>query len=238
VGERLAALADEAVRRRLVEAAESPIAASGPLAPTDPARLYLLPPGPARYDVGEANSLAAEAARRGVSPAAAFLDLSLETGGLGLLYYPVLNQDLDAVATMLTNPDVVVGIGDAGAHVALTMDAGQTTYMLGHWVRDEGLLDVGTAVRKLTLDGARLFGLADRGVVAPGARADLNVIDLDRLGLDAPTMVADLPLGAHRYVQRARGYDWTIVNGRVLVDHDELTGERPGRVVRGGPAQA
>ena len=228
--ERLAALVDR--RQRLVEEAEHPLDASGPLAPKDPAKLYLLPPGPATYDVRPDNSLAAEATRRGTTAAAAFVDFTVETAGLGLLYYPVLNQDLDAVARMLTNPDVVVGVGDAGAHVALTMDAGQPTYLLGHWVRDEGLLDIGTAVHKLTLEGARLFGIADRGVVAPGAWADLNVLDLDGLALQAPEMVADFPLGASRFVQRADGYDWTLVNGQVLVDRGELTGERPGRVVR------
>ena len=231
LADRLAALADPAVRARLVAAADEPSAASGPLAPTDPAKLYLLPPGPAAYDVDPANSLAAEAARRGTTPAGAFVDFTLDTGGLGLLYYPVLNQDLAAVAAMLTNPDVVVGVGDAGAHVALTMDAGQPTYLLRHWVRDTGLLDVGAAVHKLTREGARLFGIPDRGVVAPGAFADLNVLDLDGLGLAAPEMVDDLPLGAPRFVQRAQGYDWTLVNGAVAVDHGELTGERCGRVV-------
>jgi len=235
---RVAALADEGLRRRLVEEADQPRSLSGPLAPKDPDKLYLLPPGPARYDVAPANSLAAEAARRGTTPAGAFVAFTVETGGRGLLYYPVLNQDLDAVAQMLTNPDVVVGVADAGAHVALTMDAGQSSYLLGHWVRDEGLLEVGRAVRKLTLEGAELYGIPDRGVVAPGAYADLNVIDLDRLSLDAPEMVADFPLGAQRYVQRAHGYEHTLVNGRVLVCDDELTDERPGRVVTpqpGGP---
>ncbi len=206
--------------------------------PKDPDKLYLLPPGPARYDVGPGNSLAAEAARRQTTPAGAFLAYTVETGGRGLLYYPVLNQDLDAVAQMLTNPDVVVGVADVVADVALTMDVGQSTYLLGEWVRDRGLLDVGRAVHKLTREGAQLYGIADLGVLAPGAHADLNVIDLDRLGLDAPEMVADFPLGAERYVQRAHGYDLTLVNGRALVEADELTDERPGRVVRpqaGGP---
>ena len=93
-------------------------------------------------------------------------------------------------------------------------------------------------MRKLTLEGAELYGIPDRGVVAPGAYADLNVIDLDRLWMDAPEMVADFPLGAQRYVQRAHGYEHTLVNGRVLVCDDELTDERPGRVVTpgaGGP---
>ncbi|MFA1546238.1 amidohydrolase family protein [Actinomadura chokoriensis] len=232
--ERLAALSDASVRRRLIEEAERPVEASGPLAPKDPAKLYLMPPGSADYDVRPDNSLAAEAARRGTGPAAAFLDYAVETRGLGLLYYPVLNQDLDAVAQMITNPDVVVGVADAGAHVALTMDAGNSTYFLKHWVRDEGLLDIGGAVRKLTLEGADLFGIADRGVLAPGNFADLNVLDLDGLYLHTPEMVSDFPLGANRFVQRARGYAYTIVNGRVLVDHDELTGELPGRLVTSG----
>jgi N-acyl-D-amino-acid deacylase len=234
LADRLAALADDDLRARLVEEAGRPGAETGPLIPKDPSRLYLLPPGPARYDVAPSNSLAAEAARRGTSPAGAFLDFSLATEGRGLLYYPVLNQDLGAVAQMLVNPDVLVGVADAGAHVALTMDAAQSTYLLGHWVRDEGLLDVGRAVHKLTREGALTFGLADRGLLAPGAHADVNVIDLERLHLPAPEMTSDLPLGANRFVQRARGYDWTLVNGRVLVDHDELTDERPGRVVTAG----
>jgi N-acyl-D-aspartate/D-glutamate deacylase len=234
VGQRLAAIVDPARRATLLAQAEEPTNLSGPLAPKDPAKLYLLPPGPASYDVSPSNSLAAEAARRGCSPAAAFLDFLTETGGDGLLYYPVLNQDLDAVAAMLTNPDVVVGVADAGAHVALTMDAGQSTYLLRHWVRERGLLDLGHAVRKLTLEGAQLFGLRDRGVLAPGAHADVNVLDLERLDLDIPRMRDDLPLGAQRFVQRARGYDYTLVGGEVLVDHDELTEARPGQLVTGG----
>lgn len=233
-GERLAALADESVRRRLVEEAEQPVEAKGPLAPKDPAKMYLMSPGSADYDVSADNSLAAEAARRGVSAAAAFLDYTVETRGLGLLYYPVLNQDLDAVAQMITNPDVVVGVADAGAHVALTMDAGNSTYFLKHWVRDKGLLDIGWAVKKLTREAADLFGIPDRGVLAPGTFADVNVLDLESLYLHTPEMVADFPLGASRFVQRARGYDYTLVNGKVFVDHDELTGELAGRVVTAG----
>jgi N-acyl-D-amino-acid deacylase len=232
--DRVEALADAQLRARLVEEADRPTEAKGPLAPKDPEKLYLLPPGTARYDVSPGNSLSAEARRRGTTAAGAFLAWSLDTGGVGLLYYPVLNQDLDAVAQMLVNPDVLVGVADAGAHVALTMDAGQSTYLLGHWVRDQGLLDVGPAVHKLTLEGARAFGLAGRGVLAPGAFADVNVLDLDGLHLPTPDMADDFPLGAKRFVQRARGYDYTLVNGQVLVDHDELTDERPGRVVAPG----
>ena len=232
--DRLAALRDEVMVQRLLAEAERPSDLSGPLAPKDPAKLYLLPPGPARYDVSPDNSLAAEAARRSTSPAGALLEFLVATDGLGLLYYPVLNQDLGAVASMLTNPDVVLGVGDAGAHVALTMDAGQPTYFLAHWVRDERLVDIGPAVAKLTSEGAELFGVAGRGALRPGAFADVNVIDMARLDLQAPVMVADLPLGAPRFVQRASGYDYTLVNGEILIDHDELRPARPGRLVTPG----
>jgi N-acyl-D-aspartate/D-glutamate deacylase len=231
--ERARHLAHHANRAALIEEAEGPAATQGgPLAaPKDPAKLFLLPPGEARYDVSPGNSLAALAARLGVSPAAAYLSYLESTGWEGLLYYPVLNSDLDAVAAMITNPDVVLGLGDAGAHVALTMDAGQATYVMAHWARDTGLLSVGEAVRKLTSEGAALFGVRDRGVLAPGAYADVNVIDLAALRLMTPELAADFPLGASRYVQRAQGYAATIVNGRVIVEDDELTGDRPGTVV-------
>jgi N-acyl-D-amino-acid deacylase len=232
--QRLAALGDPVQRRILIEQADQPSNLSGPLAPKTPAKLYLMPPGVAEYDVRPANSLAAEAERRGVTPAAAFVAYLVETAGRGLLYYPVLNQDLGAVASMLLNPDVVIGLGDAGAHVAMTMDAGQPSYVLSHWVRDQGLLNIGTAVHKLTLEGAQLFGLKDRGVLAPGAFADVNVIDLAGLQQWTPELVNDFPLGAGRFTQRARGYDYTLVNGVVVLDHDELTEERPGHLVRSG----
>jgi N-acyl-D-aspartate/D-glutamate deacylase len=233
--ERARQLADPAARAALTAEAEGPAATEGgPLAPKDPAKLFLLPPGEAAYDVSPGNSLAALAARLGVSPAAAYLSYLESTGWEGLLYYPVLNSDLDAVAAMITNPDVVLGLGDAGAHVALTMDAGQATYVMAHWVRDAGLLSVGEAVRKLTSEGAALFGIRDRGVLAPGAYADVNVIDLAALRLLTPELAADFPLGASHYVQRARGYVATIVNGQVIVQDGELTGERPGQVVTAG----
>jgi N-acyl-D-amino-acid deacylase len=229
--ERHRLILDPAARGRLVAEDGSLAAASGPLAPKDPAKLFLLPPGEARYDVSWGNSLAALASRLGVTPAAAFLAYLESTGGRGLLYYPVLNADLSAVAAMITNPDVVLGLGDAGAHVALTMDAGQSTYVLAHWVREQGLLSVGEAVRKLSSEGAALFGIRDRGVLRPGARADVNVIDLAALRLHAPELVHDFPLGAGRYVQRADGYQATLVNGQLVAQDGELTGERPGHVV-------
>ena len=232
LAEKLVALRDDAFRARLIEAADEPSDERGPLAIKDPSKFYLLPPGLATYDVSPANSLAHLAAARGVTPATAFVEWSLETAGRGLLYYPVLNQDLDAVAQMITNPNVLLGVADAGAHVRSIMDASQTTYTLTRWVRDQGVLDIGRAVRKLAAEGAELFGLDRRGVLAEGNFADVNVIDLDGLQLHVPDFVEDLPLGAARYVQRASGYDYTLVNGSVMLDHDELTGSRAGTILR------
>jgi len=126
------------------------------------------------------------------------LPANLESGGLGLLHYPVLNQDPGASSQMLVNPNVLIGVADAGDHVGLIMDASQCTYVLHlcarHWVRDTGLLDVGRAVHKLSRR-RRVVRLADRGVVAPGYFADVNVVDRQGLELQAPDMLSDLPFG-------------------------------------------
>jgi N-acyl-D-amino-acid deacylase len=126
------------------------------------------------------------------------LPANLESGGLGLRHYPVLNQDSGAVSQMLVNPNVLIGVADAGDHVGLIMEASQCTYVLHqcarHWVRDTGLLDVGRAVYKLSRR-RRVVRLADRGVVAPGYFAHVNVVDRQGLEPQAPDMLSDLPLG-------------------------------------------
>ncbi len=176
--------------------------------------------------------MAALASKRGVSPAEAFIDLSLETDGEAALNFPFLNQSLDAVAEMLGNPTVVMGLADAGAHVGQIMDASQPTFFLTYWVRERGLFSIEEAVRRLTTDTASLFGVRDRGVLRPGAFADINVIDFDGLRLPPPTYVHDFPGGAGRYIQRSSGYDTTIVNGEVFMRDGEHTGALAGRVVR------
>ncbi len=123
--------------------------------------------------------------RRGVSPAEAFIDLSLETDGAAAVNFPFLNQSLDAVATMLGNKTVVMGLADAGAHVGQIMDASQPTFFLTYWVREKGLCSIEEGVRRLTSDTAGLFGVTDRGVLRPGAFADINVIDFDGMRLAA-----------------------------------------------------
>jgi N-acyl-D-aspartate/D-glutamate deacylase len=159
--------------------------------------------------------------------------------GRGLLYIPLLGYahgDFDALHEMLVHPGSVLGLGDGGAHCGLLCDASLPTYMLTHWVRDRSRgarLGLEQAVHMQTRSTASLYGFDDRGLLAPGYLADLNVIDLDGLAIDAPTMVYDLPAGGRRLVQRARGYGATVKRGVVVREDDESTGERPGVLLRG-----
>jgi len=171
------------------------------------------------------------AARRGVSAVEAFVDLSLESHGRVLFNYPFLNQRLSAVAEMLADPAVVLGLADAGAHVGQIMDASQPTFFLANWVRERGVFPIEEGVRRLTSDTANLFGLHDRGVLREGSFADVNVIDLDALGLQLPEYVHDFPGGAGRYVQRATGYRATVVNGRITLEDGRHTGDLPGAML-------
>lgn len=228
VAAKLAAFRDPARRARLEEeAAERP-------GREFCERLFVLTPGAVRYDPDPARSLAAEADRRGCAPVAAYIDLCLEHDGEVVLSWPILNHDFGCIAEMITNPTVLLGLADAGAHVGQIMDASQPSFLLSWWVRERGLLRVEEAVRRLTSDTAGFVGLADRGVLRPGAYADVNVIDPDGLALDLPRYVHDLPGGAGRFVQRARGYHCTVVNGTVTFVDGEHTGELPGRVLRSG----
>jgi N-acyl-D-aspartate/D-glutamate deacylase len=130
---------------------------------------------------------------------------------------------------MLDEPLVMMGLADAGAHVGQILDASQPTFFLSYWVGERGLVSMGEGIRRLTSEPAGFMGIADRGVVAPGMKADLNVIDPDGLWLRLPTFARDFPGGAGRFVQRADGYAWTVVNGEVLMEGGEHTGALSGR---------
>jgi N-acyl-D-aspartate/D-glutamate deacylase len=220
---RLAARAAPGTRARRGAGGQTPV-------PAD--KVFVLPDGDARYDCLPEHSLAAVAADRGVSPAEAFIDLNLDSGGTTVLNFPVLNQSFDAVQEMLDDPVVTLGLADAGAHVGQIMDASQPTYFLTHWVRDQQRWTLAEAVRRLTSDTADLFGISGRGRLAAGAMADVNVIDLENLRLPRPEYVNDFPNGAGRYIQTSSGYDYTIVNGEVFMDHGEHTGALAGRTLR------
>jgi N-acyl-D-amino-acid deacylase len=225
--ERLATLRDPAGRARLIDEGTG-------LQGDDFLRgTFVLDDDSLDYRPDPENSIAAVAERRGVSAVEAFIDLSLESGGRVLLNYPFLNQRLDAVEEMLTDPNVVMGLADAGAHVGQIMDASQPTYLLANWVRDWSVFSLEDGVRRLTSDTAELFGITDRGMLRPGFFADVNVIDLDALALTLPAYVHDFPGGAGRYVQKATGYRATVVNGQVSLEDGRPTGNLAGAMLRG-----
>jgi N-acyl-D-aspartate/D-glutamate deacylase len=193
---------------------------------------------PVNYEPPESESLANLAARSGVRPAELAYDLLLEEGGRQFLYAPFANYadyTLDACGEMIGAAHTVMGLGDGGAHVGIIADASFPTYLLTHWGRDRphGRFDLAGLVKRQTADTARAVGLTDRGVIAVGLKADLNVIDFARLGLEKPVMAFDLPAGGKRLLQKARGYRHTIVSGVETWRDGEATGALPGRLIRG-----
>jgi len=200
--------------------------------PIDFSQIFLLPSAEARYDHQPEESLAAHAQRAGVSPAEAFITLSVEQAGKALFNYPFLNPTFDAVQHMLDHPREVIGLGDSGAHCGQIMDSSLPTYFLKYWVKERQHFTVEQAIRKLTYDPAHLFGIHDRGVLRPGAYADVNVIDYDHLRLPAPTFVNDLPAGGARYIQKSAGYKYTLINGQVFMEGLNHTGAFAGQVLR------
>jgi len=240
--ERVARLRDPQVRRRILSEAS---------VPTDP-RIAIVtglienglhkifPLGdPPDYEPPPERSIRAIALRDGRDPFEVLYDAMLELDGRQLLMLTLLGYadgDLEAVRTMLEHPHSAFGLGDGGAHCGAICDASMTTSLLSHWARDRvrgPKLPIEWVVRKMTKETAELYGLCDRGVLAPGRKADVNVIDFERLGLALPELVADLPAGAKRLVQRARGYTATLVSGQVTLRDGEHTGALPGRLVRG-----
>jgi N-acyl-D-aspartate/D-glutamate deacylase len=233
---RQARLRDPEVRRALVT---ERVEVSG-LAAFLTAWHKLFPLGdPPEYEPGPERSVRSIAAREGLTPEEVTYDLMMADDGRGLLYIPLLGYahgDFDALHEMLVHPGSVLGLGDGGAHCGLLCDASLPTYMLTHWVRDRSRgarLGLEQAVHMQTRSTASLYGFDDRGLLAPGYLADVNVIDLDTLAIDAPTMVYDLPAGGRRLVQRARGYAATVKRGVVVREDDQSTGERPGVLLRG-----
>jgi N-acyl-D-aspartate/D-glutamate deacylase len=192
------------------------------------------------YEPSAMNSLAGEASRAGQPVLARIYDALLEDDGKALLYFPIYNytgMNLDVVREMLSHPRALVGLGDGGAHVGTICDASMPTFLLSHWARDRASgLPLSRVVQMQAHDTARFIGLTDRGTIEPGMRADLNIVELDRLALHRPVMVRDLPAGGRRLVQHADGYLATLVAGELVAHAGQLTGARPGRLVRVGGA--
>jgi N-acyl-D-aspartate/D-glutamate deacylase len=230
--ERVRRLHDPAVRARLL--AEVSPEGAGFFGRFD--RMFELT-DPPDYEPDATTSLAARAGREGRDPAELAYDLLIADGGRGFLYFPLFNWvdgSLDAVGRMLRDENLIPGLGDGGAHVGTICDASFPTTFLAHWARDrhDGL-PVEWVIRRQCRDTAAAVGLRDRGALARGMKADVNVIDFEGLRLHAPVMAFDLPAGGKRLLQRAEGYLHTIVSGTEVYASGDPTGALPGRLVRG-----
>jgi len=193
---------------------------------------------PPDYEPAPDDSLGAHARKLGRKPLDLAYEALLQNDGRQLLFSPFANYaefNLDACREMILSDDCVMGLGDGGAHVGTICDASFTTYLLAHWGRDRTRgerIELATLVKRQTRDTARAVNLLDRGVIAPGMKADLNMIDFANLRVRAPEMVRDLPAGGSRLEQRADGYLATIVAGEVTYRNGEATDALPGRLVR------
>lgn len=191
------------------------------------------------YEPNVMQSFLVRAKQRGTTALEALYDHFSEGDGSNLVYFPIFNYNqgsLDTVRQMLGHPRALFGLGDAGAHVGTVCDASFSTFMLTHWVqhRAQDRLPLEQAVEMMTSRNARYLGLADRGLLAPGLRADINVIDPARLSVGVPKLVRDLPAGGKRFLQKAQGYIGTWVAGQCVAREGEVTAARPGRLVRAG----
>lgn len=197
---------------------------------------------PPNYEPTSDMALGAEAARRGMSPQELAYEWMLKDDGKALILFPFLNyvdDSLDPALQMMRHANTVLGLGDGGAHCGMICDGSFPTSMLTHWTRDRTRgekLPIGWVVKAQTRETAEAVGLLDRGVIAPGYKADLNIIDYGRLTLHRPEVAYDLPAGGKRLVQRADGYSATIVSGIPIYRDGQATGALPGKLVRGGQA--
>ncbi|MEQ8494822.1 MAG: amidohydrolase family protein [Gammaproteobacteria bacterium] len=224
-------LADPDTKRRLVEVAsrpyEGPEVVGAEARPPEWDWVYLF------NGIGDEEVMSEVAARRGVHPVEAMIDIALERDFDAFFRQPLANEDQDAVLQMMKHPRSVVTFSDSGAHVAQIMDSSLQTHLLSHWVREKQAFTLEEAVRLITYDTANAWGLHDRGLLREGLNADIVVFDPDTIDQNMPELVNDLPAGAQRLKQTSRGIAWTIVNGEVLLEGERATGATPGRLVRG-----
>lgn len=237
--ERLAALADPVRRDRIVNETPDDGGLFTKVVIDKADGMWLVDGANIDYEPHRDDSVAAIARRTGRPIAEIVLDQLTSDDGNGMIYAPFFNYsygDLSMIHDLHLHPHTRMGLSDAGAHCGAICDGGMPTFMLTHWTRDRRRgprLPLEHVVHRQTRQTAEFYGLFDRGLVAPGQRADLNVIDYDALGFDVPRMVFDLPANGRRLIQRGVGYLATVVNGVRTVDHDEFTGELPGRLIRG-----
>jgi N-acyl-D-aspartate/D-glutamate deacylase len=193
---------------------------------------------PIEYLPAKEDSVAARAEREGRDPQEWLYDYLLGNDGRNLIYIPVVNADEGVIPELLAHPYTISALGDGGAHVGSICDTSSNIYLLTKWVRERGVFDLAQGIRMLTRQPAELFSLNDRGLIAPGMKADINIIDFDRLQLRTPHIVHDLPAGGMRFLQNADGLLATLVAGQLIYRDGEATGALPGRLVRGAKQAA
>jgi N-acyl-D-aspartate/D-glutamate deacylase len=242
--ERVSRLKDPDVRRAIVDEVSAAPTTMGPM--NDWSNCFAIGQ-PANYAVRETDSIKALADQQRRTPAEVAYDALLAFDGEGSIYVPVANfvdRNLDITRTMLVHPLTLPGLGDGGAHCTIISDASFATFLLTHWARDAApseRMPIEFVIQRQCADTARMVGLLDRGVIAPGYKADVNLIDFDKLSIGRPEMIYDLPANGKRLVQRATGYVATIVSGAVAFRDGEPTGSLRGQLVRGAqpaPAEA
>ena len=227
-GERVRAIRDPSMRQRLVDE----VKAQPEIENTMNRWFYMGDQSRPCYTQSLDQSLTGMASAAKEHPGETWLRLSDQTDGKALFHMRGFNIDLDSLAELITTDWAMPGLGDAGAHVSQMIDSGWPTFILSHWHRDSGVYSIEEAVRRMSSVPAGVLGLTDRGVLAVGKRADVNVLDIHNLEERMPEIVHDFPFGAPRFVQRAQGYKATVVNGDIILRDDELTGNYPGRVLR------
>jgi N-acyl-D-aspartate/D-glutamate deacylase len=237
LAERVAQMRKPEVRARIL--ADKPAGNGHPLLYLAQAWNWIFPLSDSPdYEPAASTSIAARAAARGVTPMEEAYDRLLDDEGHAMLLVAMGNYEnnsLDTVGELLRRDDVVLGLGDGGAHYGMICDASYPTFLLAHWARDRaaGRMPVPAVIRELTSVPARVAGLSDRGRIAVGYKADLNVIDHAAVRLHKPVIAHDLPAGGRRLDQTAEGYVATIVSGQIIAENGVPTDARPGKLVRG-----
>ena len=231
VPNRLKAIQDPDFRRQLIEEIKS-----------HPQHEEIMRPLKRQYPMGDGlrpiytqsryESLYDIAQEAGEHPVETWLRYMLESDGKAMFHARGFNVNLDHLQKMITTDWAMPGLGDAGAHVSQMIDSGWSTFVLSHWYRDAGVYSLQEAVRRISGEPARVLGLTDRGTLTVGNRADVNVLDIDKLEERQPELVNDFPGNAPRFIQRAAGYDATICNGQAILRNDEHTSEHAGEVIR------
>ena len=236
--EKVATMRDPKFKKKLLS--EKPVSIGNPLVEeiTQSFNKMFRLGDPANYEPDPDSSFKAIAKKQNISPQEVAYDCLLEKEGKALIYHPLFNYlpgNLDFVEKMLNHPYSISGLGDAGAHCGAISDASFPTTLIQHWGRDRTRgkkIPLEKLISMQTLETSRLLGISDRGVLKEGYKADINVIDFDNLTLHEPEVLHDLPAGGRRLVQKASGYEYTIVSGQIAFENGEATGALNGRLIR------